>query len=96
EKEIPAAHSARNSEAKMRMQEAITLFEWLLLESADGEFTSLETGDVFEVMPINGMERLHFIKGKPGQYACYRQLDELFKETKKRAASLRLRAERQK
>ncbi|CAM5187085.1 YpoC-like domain-containing protein OS=Lysinibacillus sphaericus OX=1421 GN=LS41612_14865 PE=4 SV=1 [Lysinibacillus sphaericus] len=45
-----------------------------------------------EVLPINGVERLTFIKTKPGQYARYRQIDELFKETKKRTARLRLQA----
>ena len=86
---IHAAHDARNGEAKGLMEEAIVLFERLLIDSADVGEASSET---YEVMPINGAERLAFIKTKPGQYACYRQLGELFKETKKRTARLRLQA----
>lgn len=80
EAQIHAAHQARNGEAKGLMEEAIRLFERLVYEAGE------------EVMPINGVERLTFIKTKPGQYACYRQIDELFKETKKRTARLRLQA----
>ncbi|MEB2299372.1 hypothetical protein LAV72_07015 [Lysinibacillus xylanilyticus] len=80
EAKIHVAHDARNGEAKGLMEEAILLFERLVEDAGD------------EVLPINGVERLIFIKAKPGQYACYRQLDELFKETKKRAARLRLQA----
>ncbi len=80
EAKIHAAHDVRNGETKGLMEEAIVLFERLVQEAGD------------EVLPINGVERLNFIKAKPSQYACYRQLDELFKETKKRAARLRLQA----
>lgn len=77
---IHEAHDARNGTAKGLMEEAIKLFEQLVQAAGD------------EVLPINGVERLAFIKAKPGQYACYRQLDELFKETKKRTARLRIQA----
>lgn len=80
EAKIHAAHDARNGEAKGLMEEAIVLFERLVQKAGD------------EVLPINGVERLNFIKAKPSQYACYRQLDELYKETKKRTARLRLQA----
>ncbi|MDM5247447.1 MULTISPECIES: YpoC family protein [unclassified Lysinibacillus] len=80
EAKIHSAHDARNGKAKSLMEEAILLFERLVQEAGE------------EILPINGVERLAFIKAKPGQYACYRQLDELFKETKKRAARLRLQA----
>lgn len=85
---IHAAHEARNGEAKALMERGIEHFEKLLVESADG---AASADADFELYPINGKERLAFIKAKPGQYACYRQLDELFKETKKRAARLRLK-----
>ena len=80
ESKIHVAHDARNGEAKVLMEQATVLFERFVQEAGE------------EVMPINGIERMAFIKAKPGQYACYRQLDELFKETKKRAARLRLQA----
>ena len=88
QQEIHAAHEARNGEAKSLMEQGIAHFEKLLVESAASQ-VSADTD--FELYPINGKERLAFIKAKPGQYACYRQLDELFKETKKRAARLRLK-----
>ena len=86
--QIHAAHAERSKEAATLMRQGITHYEQLLLDSAM-EKALLE--DDFEVYPINGKERLQFIKMKPGQYACYRQLDELFKETKKRCARLRLK-----
>lgn len=85
---IHLAHEARNGEAKPLMEQGIAHFEKLLVESAADQVSA--DAD-FELYPINGKERLAFIKAKPGQYACYRQLDELFKETKKRAARLRLK-----
>lgn len=94
EARIHAAHNARNGEAKELMEEAITLFERFLIASANSSESTFNKDATYEVMPINGTERLAFIKAKPGQYACYRQLDELFKETKKRTARLRLQATR--
>ena len=88
QQDIHAAHEARNGEAKHLMEQGIAHFEKLLVESAADQVSA---DDDFELYPINGKERLAFIKAKPGQYACYRQLDELFKETKKRAARLRLK-----
>ena len=88
EQAIHAAHEDRNGEAKSLMEQGIAHFEKLFIESAEGQ-VSMDAN--FELYPINGRERLSFIKAKPGQYACYRQLDELFKETKKRAARLRLK-----
>lgn len=80
EGKIHIAHDTRNGEAKGLMESAIVLFDRLVEEGGD------------EILPINGVERLAFIKAKPGQYACYRQLGELYKETKKRTARLRLQA----
>ncbi|GLC86998.1 YpoC family protein [Lysinibacillus piscis] len=82
EAKIHAAHTARSGEAAVFMQEALIVFQRLLIEVGE------------ELLPINGAERLAFIQAKPSQYACYRQLDELFKETKKRSARLRLQADR--
>ena len=87
---IFAAHDRRDGSAIDYMQQGIDLFETFIV---DGSVTD-EPFDVnaeYELMPINGMERFQFIKARPGQYACYRQLDELFKETKKRCARLRLK-----
>ncbi|KGR81662.1 YpoC family protein [Lysinibacillus odysseyi] len=86
--QIHEAHEARSKEAARLMEQGIVHYEQLLLQSAAQAATM---DDQFELYPVNGKERLVFIKMKPGQYACYRQLDELFKETKKRSARLRLK-----
>ena len=86
--QIHAAHDERRKEAALLMEQGIAHYEKLLIDSAAKD---AGPADDFELYPINGKERLEFIKMKPGQYACYRQLDELYKETKKRCARLRLK-----
>lgn len=88
--DIHAAHDRRDGSALELMLKGIAHYEQLLIDSAqtDGVFS---INAEYELMPINGMERLQFIKMRPAQYACYRQLDELYKETKKRCARLRLK-----
>lgn len=86
---IHAAHDARDrTKANELMAQGIALYERLLVESSEAE--EVAEND-FELYPINGKERFQFIRMRPGQFACYRQLDELFKETKKRAARLRIK-----
>ena len=87
---IFAAHDRRDGSATEMMQQGIELFETFIVEGSVTE-ESFKINAEYELMPINGMERFQFIKARPGQYACYRQLDELFKETKKRCARLRLK-----
>ncbi|MER2105861.1 MAG: YpoC family protein [Solibacillus sp.] len=88
---IHEAHSLRDGSAGSLMEQGIALFERLVVDSAQID-APLSLQEEYELLPINGAERLAFIKMRPGQYACYRQLDELFKETKKRCARLRLKA----
>ncbi|MEO4053050.1 YpoC family protein [Solibacillus sp. CAU 1738] len=88
--QIHVAHNARNGEAKDLMERGIVNFLNFVVGASDiDEYDA--TAD-YEVLPINGKERIAFIQAKPGQYACYRQLDELYKETKKRCARLRLKS----
>ena len=87
---IFAAHDRRDGSATEMMQQGIELFETFIVEGSVTE-ELFKINAEYELMPINGMERFQFIKARPGQYACYRQLDELFKETKKRCARLRLK-----
>lgn len=89
---IHKAHDARNGEAKTLMEEGIQLFENCIVHCSETSSQSIIESEDYEVLPINGMERLQFIKVRPGQYACFRQLDELFKELKKRLARLRLKS----
>ncbi len=87
---IHQSHSVRDGNAKEIMLKAIQLYESFVLD-ASGTQDVLSENEEYEILPINAMERLSFIKSRPGQYACYRQLDELFIETKKRCARLRLK-----
>ena len=90
--QIHKAHDLRNaSEAKSLMEQGIHLFETCVIDCSVTSSQSIIESEEYEVLPINGMERLQFIKTRPGQYACFRQLDELFKELKKRLARLRIK-----
>lgn len=88
---IHDAHEGRNGQAKALMEKGIALYETLIVTASNQESEKIENHEEYEVLPINGTERLSFIKARPGQFACYRQLDELFKETKKRLARLRVK-----
>lgn len=90
ERAIYEAHSKRDKAVKALMQQAIEHYEQFI-QKASQTVEALQANETYEVLPINGMERLQFVKTRPGQYACYRQLDELFIETKKRCARLRLK-----
>lgn len=46
--------------------------------------------ELLEALPLNGKERLEFIEKSPKQYASFKQLDELFDETNKKLARLRI------
>ena len=87
---IFAAHDCRDGSAAELMQQGIELFETFIVEGSQTD-DAFHINEEYELMPLNGMERFQFIKARPGQYACYRQIDELFKETKKRCARLRLK-----
>ena len=86
---IHEAHDRRDGSALELMVQGIHLFEHFLVTHSETE-EPFSSHNEYELMPINGMERFQFIKLRPSQYACYRQLDELYKETKKRCARLRL------
>ncbi|MBQ0139586.1 MAG: hypothetical protein KBT36_09830 [Kurthia sp.] len=87
--DIHAAHDRRDKSATHYMEKGITLYESFIARASG--VAAFDTNEEYEVLPINAMERIAFIKRRPGQYACYRQLDELFTETKKRCARLRLK-----
>ena len=88
--EIHHSHTARDGKAGDMMNKGIQLYESFIIKASNGQDYLVENED-YEILPINAIERLSFIKSRPSQYACYRQLDELFIETKKRCARLRLK-----
>lgn len=51
-------------------------------------------GKIEEAAPINFSERFMFIKNNKHNYTAFRQLDELFKETKKKLARLRIQKDK--
>lgn len=77
--EIAAMHQNREKQAAGHMLQGIELFN-RLVDHCDGQ-----------IIPMNGKERLQFIVQRPGNYAAFRQLDELFSEMKKKIASKRIR-----
>ena len=83
--QIHEAHERRDGSAHDLMLQGIELFEQFIIANSETEQPFSPSND-YELMPINGMERFQFIILRPAQYACYRQLDELYKETKKRCA----------
>ncbi|MBK3496756.1 hypothetical protein JFL43_18185 [Viridibacillus sp. YIM B01967] len=89
--EIHTSHATRDGKAKEIMLKGIDLYEVFIINVSQTSVEVVQLREEYEVLPINGVERLQFIKQRPGQYACYRQLDELFIETKKRMARLRLK-----
>ncbi|RUL55506.1 MULTISPECIES: YpoC family protein [Lysinibacillus] len=86
------AHDERSGEAKSLMEQGISLFEQCVIFCSEADGMVMNEKEQYEVLPINGMERFQFIKARPAQYACYRQLDELFKEMRKRLARLRIKS----
>ncbi|AQQ53600.1 YpoC family protein [Planococcus lenghuensis] len=73
--QLISLHRERSRQAAVTAADAIALYECLLLHCAE-----------YDLMPVNGKERLHFIKANSGNYAAFRQLDELFSEMKKKIA----------
>lgn len=89
-KEIYEAHDRRSKDVQELMEKGIALFEKLIIDTSNTTEKVIIPNEEYEVMPINGMERLLFIKTRPGKYPCFIQLNELFKELKKKYARLRV------
>ena len=83
-------YELKNKEVHSYMLEAISLYIKLLVEASGTD--DFDTNDLnkYEVLPLNGVERYEFIVMHPSHYAAYRQLNELFEETKKKIARLRI------
>jgi hypothetical protein len=79
---IESSHRNRDGNGQKTMLQGIRLYKDLL-QHCD-----------FEVVPLNGRERLAFIEQRPANFAAFRQLDELFAEMKKMIASKRIQLKR--
>lgn len=89
---ISNAHKERNQPVQHFMIRGIRLYEELLVTTIEAEAFQIENLHQFEVLPLNGVERYHFISSLPEHYVSYIQLNELFIETKKKMARLRIKS----
>ncbi|MDN7241080.1 hypothetical protein QWY14_04725 [Planococcus sp. N028] len=83
---ISELHKRRDAQVRIEMQAGILLYKKLLEHCSDSTEKPL--------MPLNGEERLAFVVSSPGNYAAFRQLDELFSEMKKIIAGKRIQLKR--
>ncbi|MFC6038562.1 YpoC family protein [Paenisporosarcina macmurdoensis] len=87
---IQNAYEQKDQNVHKHMLVAIELYQKLLVEASETVvFDSVELKN-YEVLPLNGEERFEFIVTQPSHYAAYRQLNELFEETTKKMARLRI------
>lgn len=79
----------KSESKKELMSSGIQLFESILVK-VEGITFQKEGMAQYTVAPLNVSERYDFVLGNSGNYAAFRQLDELFKETKKIIARKRV------
>ncbi|MGI2327035.1 YpoC family protein [Planococcus sp. YIM B11945] len=85
--EISDMHKRKDKRVTERMKDGILLYQKLLLQCTD-----VLQGK--KLMPLNGEERFAFIVSRAGNFAAYRQLNELFSEMKKIIAAKRVQLKR--
>jgi hypothetical protein len=85
--QLSELHKRRDANAKHKMEEGILLYKRLRAHCAGAGLES-------SFGPLNGEERLAFAVSRPGSFAAFRQLDELFSEMKKMVAARRIRLKR--
>lgn len=91
---ISEAHKGRNLSVQQFMNSGISLYEELLVSTIEANAFQIQDIHQYEVLPLNGVERYHFIKSRPEHYGSYIQLNELFIETKKKMARLRIKSKK--
>lgn len=87
---ISEAHKSREVTVKGLMLIGIELYTQLLVSTSEINDSVIHDIEKYEILPLNGVERFKFIINKPEHYASYLQLNELFIETKKKIARLRI------
>ncbi len=87
---IQVSFNQRNKEVYKEMQDGISLYQKLLRQVSEASNCQDQILEDFEVLPLNGNDRYQFITNNPSLYVAFRQLDELFEETKKKIARLRI------
>jgi len=87
---IQSTYEQKDKDVLSHMLLAIELYQKLLVEASETVVFDLVELKNYEVLPLNGEERFEFIVTQPNHYAAYRQLNELFEETTKKIARLRI------
>lgn len=88
--DLYSLYAMREDSVREQMVEAISLYYELLRHSHGLSQLNMNEISQLEALPLNGEERLQFIERSPGLYASFKQLDELFNETIKKLARLRV------
>lgn len=84
---IEKLYAEKNREAVKLMEIAIN--DYINLLEYGGQELNEQTGkNVAILLPLNGVERLDFIKERINSHYAYIQLNALYDETKKKAARL--------
>ncbi|MEK3934717.1 YpoC family protein [Sporosarcina sp. FSL W7-1349] len=84
---IEALYAQKDKRAAEMMREAVGMYERLL--ELGGVQTDARSGrEGYRLSPLNGGERLEFVKAKLASHYAFVQLDALFGEMKKKAARL--------
>ena len=87
---IQICYEQKDKDVQSLMLLAIELYQTLLVEASETDEFNLNELKNYEVLPLNGDERFQFVVNQPHHYAAYRQLNELFEETRKKIARLRI------
>lgn len=90
---IELAYQQKDHLAVDMMKEAIALYDEMLVLGGS-ELDKRSQKDVSKLLPLNGTERLQFVKDKVNSHYSFVQLDALFLETKKKAARLSLKTKK--
>lgn len=90
---IELAYEQKDHSAVDMMEVAIALYDEMLLHGGI-EHDERSQLNVSKLLPLNGTERLQFVKDKVRSHYSFVQLDALFLETKKKAARLSLKSKK--
>lgn len=87
---IQVSFKLKNESVANQMILGIRLYENLLVKASESKVFNPDDMKDYEILPLNGQERYSFIISNSNRYAAYCQLNELFEETKKKIARLRI------
>jgi hypothetical protein len=88
--DLLALHAMREETVGEDLLEGFNLYIEFLKHCHGLQHLAEDEVELLEALPLNGKERLEFIKNSPKQYASFTQLDEMFNETVKKLARLRV------